>query len=57
MGKAGKGTGSRGRRHTRNHGLCIRCGKKSFHLQKKDCASCGYPAARLRKCECSANQT
>merc|ERR1739848_713790 len=49
MGKAGKGTGSFGKRHNKSHTLCNRCGKRSFHIQKKTCAACGYPAARIRK--------
>ena len=28
---------------------CRRCGKVSFHLQKKVCASCGYPGAKMRR--------
>lgn len=27
----------------------MRCGRKSFHIQKHTCSSCGYPSARLRK--------
>jgi ribosomal protein L37E len=27
-----------------------RCGKRSYHIQKSTCASCGYPSARTRKC-------
>ena len=27
---------------------CRRCGRTSFHIQKKVCAACGYPAARNR---------
>lgn len=49
MGKCGKGTGSFGLRHTKTHGLCRRCGRRSFHLQKSTCSSCGYPAAKIRK--------
>jgi len=37
-----------GKRHTKTHGLCLRCGKRSFHLQRKQCASCGYPAKKIR---------
>eukprot|EP01016_Furgasonia_blochmanni_P003121 TRINITY_DN1121_c0_g1_i5.p2 TRINITY_DN1121_c0_g1~~TRINITY_DN1121_c0_g1_i5.p2 ORF type:complete len:154 (-),score=47.13 TRINITY_DN1121_c0_g1_i5:344-805(-) len=47
MGK-GKGTQSFGKRHTTVHTLCRRCGKVSFHIQRKRCASCAYPAARTR---------
>merc|ERR1712228_557635 len=49
MGKIGKGTGSFGKRHNKTHTLCPRCGKRSFHNQKKVCSSCGYPAAKIRK--------
>ncbi|CAK0751649.1 60S ribosomal protein L37A [Coccomyxa viridis] len=49
MGKKGKGTGSFGKRHNKTHTLCRRCGRRSFHIQKSTCSSCGYPAARIRK--------
>uniref|UniRef100_A0A061RDA2 Ribosomal protein L37 n=1 Tax=Tetraselmis sp. GSL018 TaxID=582737 RepID=A0A061RDA2_9CHLO len=49
MGKAGKGTGSFGKRHNKSHTTCRRCGRRSFHIQKATCASCGYPASRMRK--------
>ncbi|TPX50132.1 hypothetical protein SeLEV6574_g01091 [Synchytrium endobioticum] len=44
-----KGTQSFGMRHTKSHSLCRRCGRRSFHNQKKTCAQCGYPAAKTRK--------
>ena len=44
-----KGTRSFGRRHTKAHTICIRCGNRAFHMQKKTCASCGYPGAKIRK--------
>merc|ERR1712113_562457 len=43
-----KGTSSFGKRHNKSHTLCVRCGRKSYHIQKKVCASCGYPSARTR---------
>ncbi|KAJ3389295.1 60S ribosomal protein L37A [Lobulomyces angularis] len=43
-----KGTCSFGKRHVKTHTLCKRCGRRSFHNQKKTCAQCGYPAAKLR---------
>mmetsp|Transcript_29904 Transcript_29904/g.53539 ORF Transcript_29904/g.53539 Transcript_29904/m.53539 type:complete len:97 (-) Transcript_29904:150-440(-) len=49
MGKAGKGTGSFGKRHNKSHTLCRRCGRRSFHIQKSTCSYCGYPSARIRK--------
>ncbi|ORX82585.1 hypothetical protein BCR32DRAFT_231835 [Anaeromyces robustus] len=44
-----KGTTSNGERHTKTHTLCPRCGRRSFHNQKKTCGQCGYPAAKTRK--------
>ncbi|KAL9653515.1 hypothetical protein ABK040_002148 [Willaertia magna] len=44
-----KGTQSFGKRHTKSHGLCPRCGKRSYHLQKKTCASCAFPSPKMRK--------
>mmetsp|Transcript_19549 Transcript_19549/g.32622 ORF Transcript_19549/g.32622 Transcript_19549/m.32622 type:complete len:93 (-) Transcript_19549:267-545(-) len=32
----------------KTHTRCRRCGRTSFHIQKKVCAACGYPSARLR---------
>ncbi|XP_058094833.1 large ribosomal subunit protein eL37-like [Magnolia sinica] len=45
MGKGREALGREGTRHT----LCVRCGRRSFHLQKSQCASCAYPASRIRK--------
>lgn len=28
----------------------LNAGRRSLHAQKKECASCGYPAAKTRKC-------
>mmetsp|Transcript_96046 Transcript_96046/g.242035 ORF Transcript_96046/g.242035 Transcript_96046/m.242035 type:complete len:165 (+) Transcript_96046:40-534(+) len=47
----GDGTPAMGKRHKKTHGLCPRCGKRSYHNQKKKCASCGYPAAKIRSYE------
>ena len=49
MGKCGKGTGSRGLHNKKTHQDCRRCSKHAFHIQKKKCASCGYPDAKLRR--------
>ncbi|EGD95547.1 60S ribosomal protein L37 [Trichophyton tonsurans CBS 112818] len=38
-----------GKRHNKSHTLCRRCGLRSLHIQKHTCASCGYPAAKMRK--------
>merc|ERR1711920_136291 len=43
-----KGTSSFGKRHNKTHTLCRRCGRSSYHIQKKKCAQCGYPAKKLR---------
>ncbi|KAJ6924621.1 60s ribosomal protein l37-3 [Populus alba x Populus x berolinensis] len=45
----GKGTGSFGKRRNKTHTLCVRCGRRSFHLQKSRCSACAFPAARVRK--------
>ena len=44
-----KGTSSFGKRRNKTHTLCRRCGRVSFHVQKKTCAHCGYPGAKIRK--------
>jgi len=43
-----KGTASFGKRHSKTHTLCRRCGRKSFHKQKGVCSACAYPAAKIR---------
>ena len=45
----GTGTPSFGKRHTKTHTSCRRCGRVTFHIQKQTCSSCGYPAAGMRK--------
>ncbi|KAK9027094.1 hypothetical protein V6N11_066939 [Hibiscus sabdariffa] len=35
------------KKHT--HTLCVRCGRRSFHLQKSRCGACAYPTSRVRK--------
>jgi large subunit ribosomal protein L37e len=37
--------------HVKTHTSCRRCGKVSFHRQKHQCASCGYPKAKVRHCK------
>ena len=44
-----KGTSSFGKRHNKSHTLCRRCGRSSYHIQKKRCAACAYPNASIRK--------
>ncbi|CZS91943.1 related to 60S ribosomal protein L37 [Rhynchosporium agropyri] len=48
--KMTKGTASFGKRHNKTHTLCRRCGRRSLHIQKHTCSSCGYPAAKIRQC-------
>ncbi len=36
---------------TKTHTVCRRCNARAFHRQKKVCASCGYPAAKIRSYE------
>ncbi|KAH3674328.1 hypothetical protein WICMUC_003400 [Wickerhamomyces mucosus] len=43
-----EGTPSFGKRHNKTHTICPRCGRRSFHIQNKTCASCGYPSAKIR---------
>ncbi|CAH8358230.1 unnamed protein product [Eruca vesicaria subsp. sativa] len=40
--------GSFGKRRNKSHTLCVRCGRRSFHIQKSRCSACAYPAARKR---------
>ncbi|OAV92309.1 large subunit ribosomal protein L37e [Puccinia triticina 1-1 BBBD Race 1] len=49
-----KGTSSFGKRHSKTHSQCRRCGRRSFHKQHKTCAACGYPAAKTRSYEWGA---
>ena len=44
----GKGTQSFGKRHTKVHNECRRCGRKTFHIQRHRCSHCAYPEARIR---------
>lgn len=38
-----KGTASMGKKSGKsNMILCRRCGKKTYHMRKKKCASCGF---------------
>jgi large subunit ribosomal protein L37e len=43
-----KGTQSFGKRNTKTHTLCRRCGRSSYHLQKHRCAACGFPSPKTR---------
>ncbi|GFR04985.1 probable 60S ribosomal protein L37-A [Trichonephila clavata] len=43
-----KGTSSFGKRRNKTHTMCRRCGRSSYHIQKSECAQCGYPSKRMR---------
>ena len=43
-----KGTSSQGKHLSKSHTICRRCHKRSYHIQKSTCASCGYPNPRKR---------
>ncbi|MBS3143104.1 50S ribosomal protein L37e [Candidatus Woesearchaeota archaeon] len=45
-----KGTASMGvKSGKKNHIYCRRCGRKTYHLTRKRCSSCGYgKSARIR---------
>jgi large subunit ribosomal protein L37e len=45
-----KGTPTMGKRSTgKLHITCRRCGKKSFHMKRAVCSSCGYgKSSRMR---------
>ncbi|MFC4989994.1 MULTISPECIES: 50S ribosomal protein L37e [Saliphagus] len=38
----GAGTPSQGKKNKTVHVKCRRCGEKSYHTTKKQCASCGF---------------
>jgi len=46
-----KGTPSMGKKSGKKNMIrCRRCGKRTYHIRKKKCASCGYgESSRLRK--------
>ncbi|MBD3355282.1 50S ribosomal protein L37e [Candidatus Woesearchaeota archaeon] len=45
-----KGTPSMGKKSgKKNMVMCRRCGKRTYHVRKKKCASCGYgKSAKMR---------
>jgi len=43
-----KGTHSMGKRNKKSHRICRRCGKRSYHISHRRCASCGFPDSKLR---------
>ncbi|KAI7987520.1 60S ribosomal protein L37-3 [Camellia lanceoleosa] len=45
----GKGTGSFGKRRNKTHTLCVRCGRRSFHLQKSRCSAYNWSVKAIRR--------
>ncbi|MDY6778495.1 MAG: 50S ribosomal protein L37e [Candidatus Nanohaloarchaea archaeon] len=46
---AKEGKFRKGKKNKKIHGKCRRCGKKSFHLKKQECASCGFGRSKKRR--------
>lgn len=44
-----KGTPSQGKKNKQIHVKCRRCGKKSYHIKDKVCASCGFGKTAKRR--------
>lgn len=44
-----KGTPSSGKENKKTHVVCRRCGNKAYHVQKKECASCGFGKSAKRR--------
>lgn len=44
-----KGTPSFGKNQKKTHVMCRRCGNRSYHVRKKQCASCGFGASAKRR--------
>ena len=44
-----KGTTSFGKRTSKTHVTCRRCGRRTYHIQKGTCSSCGYPGSKMRR--------
>ena len=46
----GKGTPSFGKKNRKVHIMCRRCGRRSYHIRKKQCAACGFGRSkRIRR--------
>ncbi|HYB92766.1 MAG TPA: 50S ribosomal protein L37e [archaeon] len=49
MGRS-KGTPSMGKRQSKTHIICRRCGRRTYNIHKKRCSSCGYGySTKLRR--------
>ncbi|VVA91417.1 unnamed protein product [Arabis nemorensis] len=44
-----KGTGSFGKRRNKSHTLCVRCGRRSLHIQKSRCSSYNWSVKAIRR--------
>ena len=45
-----KGTPSMGKKNKKTHIRCRRCGRNTYHIHKKVCASCGFgKSKRIRR--------
>ncbi|XP_057552966.1 60S ribosomal protein L37-like [Hippopotamus amphibius kiboko] len=49
-----KAMSSFGKRWSKTHTVCHRCGSKAYHLQKSTCGKCGHPAKQKREYKLSA---
>ncbi|MBI4163637.1 MAG: 50S ribosomal protein L37e [Candidatus Aenigmarchaeota archaeon] len=45
----GKGTPSFGKKNKKNHMLCRRCGRHSYHMTKKVCSACSFGKSKKLK--------
>ena len=53
-----KGTPSKGKRQKKTHIACRRCGKRAYHIRKKECSSCGFgKSKRIKKLASSWKRT
>ncbi|MCJ7450399.1 MAG: 50S ribosomal protein L37e [Candidatus Nanohaloarchaeota archaeon QJJ-9] len=46
---AKEGALRKGKKNKQTHGKCRRCGEKTFHLKKKECANCGFGKSKKRQ--------
>jgi large subunit ribosomal protein L37e len=43
------GTPAQGKKNTKKHVKCRRCGESSYHVTKKVCSSCGFGESAKRR--------
>ncbi len=51
-----KGTPSAGKKKKQTHGVCRRCGRKSFNRSKGQCSACGFGKTKKLKNESWKNK-